>query len=371
MKCLIISEQHLSAYRGGNETYGDMLAEALVDSGHEVVYATENGNTVIDHKYRLRIIPPFFRLGKFFIPRFQWTSFLYVEKPDVIHVSGSGLLIYFAGLLARIYRIPAVYTFQAPLFSKGNDSFLRRIDEWLVGRIFLVVIATSPLNARYVKKRMHPLIIKTVLLALKPGFRPNARISKRQAREFLFIPKKQTVVVMVATLDEHHYYKGVETALLAMKQLPASYHLYVVGGGPLLEQYRDSVATHGLLNKVTLTGLVNNSNLVYYYQAADTVILPSTSESEGFGLVLLEAMKVKRPVVTTMCVGIAPLLKSLKIAQVIAPSKPALLADAILKPIIYQNQIANAYAFAQSRTAAVMTSETVAVYQKAIHLYET
>ena len=56
-------------------------------------------------------------------------------------------------------------------------------------------------------------------------------------------------------------------------------------------------------------GFVPDEELAAYYAASDLLVLPSTSESEGFGLVLLEAMSMGTPVMTTEKPGSAELLR--------------------------------------------------------------
>jgi glycosyltransferase involved in cell wall biosynthesis len=368
MNILLFSESHVSAYTGGNEIYFHSLAEELVKRGNLVTYVTLKGSENHDLPYRFRIFSGW-RIGKFIFPKASFFAFLQKSKIEIVHAAGSGIGVYLIALWARFNNIPSVWTFQAPLSGKGFGSILRVVDEWITGRLFNHIIATSPKNALYAKKQMRSASFSTVLLALKPSFQLNARISRHEARSILGLHQTHTYVLFVATLDRHHYYKGLETSLYAVKMLPENYHLLVVGDGELRADYEKQAGELQISSRVHFVGKVEEASLPLYYQSADVVILPSTSDSEGFGLVLLEGMKAKRPVVTTSCVGIASLLKKMGIARVVAPKDHKALADAILQPILHKEQITDAYAFVKSRSVAVMASETEVIYLKELKRY--
>lgn len=91
------------------------------------------------------------------------------------------------------------------------------------------------------------------------------------------------------------YYKGFEHLVRAMKEVDG--HLIIIGEGPLrgaLEREADEAGTSG---RVTLLGQVED--VVPYYHASDVFALPSVARSEAFGIVQLEAMACRKPVVNT------------------------------------------------------------------------
>src|SRR3970282_82989 len=76
-------------------------------------------------------------------------------------------------------------------------------------------------------------------------------------------------------------------------------NVVVVGGGPLRPALGQWVAQAGVGDRVILAGEVPDDALPGCYQAADYVVLPSTTPAEMFGMVLLEAMACAKTVVTT------------------------------------------------------------------------
>ena len=93
------------------------------------------------------------------------------------------------------------------------------------------------------------------------------------------------------------YYKGVEFLLRAMENVNA--RLWIVGTGPLEQSLKQLAAQLGIADRVMFLGHVSDEDLVAYYHACDTFALPSITNQEMFGLVQLEAMACRKPVIST------------------------------------------------------------------------
>ena len=129
-------------------------------------------------------------------------------------------------------------------------------------------------------------------------------VPKLKARVGLGLPDKETV--MYAGRVEP--IKGLDILLDSFKILNETrdVHLVVVGGSLSGDRELDALRQRskqlGILEKITFTGSVNQSELGRYYSAADVFVLPSHYES--FGLVALEAMACGTPVVASRVGGI-------------------------------------------------------------------
>jgi len=93
------------------------------------------------------------------------------------------------------------------------------------------------------------------------------------------------------------YYKGLEYLLEAMQGLDA--RLWVVGSGPLEGQHRRLADRLGLRDRVEFLGGVSQEELLARLHACALLTLPSCERSETFGIVQLEAMACRKPVVST------------------------------------------------------------------------
>jgi glycosyltransferase involved in cell wall biosynthesis len=91
------------------------------------------------------------------------------------------------------------------------------------------------------------------------------------------------------------YYKGFEYLIRAMQTVDAK--LIIAGDGPLAGALQREIDQSGVAHRVSIIGGV--TDLVPYYHAADVFALPSTTRTEAFGIVQLEAMACGKPVVNT------------------------------------------------------------------------
>ncbi len=91
------------------------------------------------------------------------------------------------------------------------------------------------------------------------------------------------------------YYKGFEHLVEAMQFVDGQ--LVIVGSGPLHSALEKQAENAGVKDRVTF--LTDVKDVSPYYHAADVFALPSVARSEAFGIVQLEAMACRKPVVNT------------------------------------------------------------------------
>ncbi|RCJ20041.1 glycoside hydrolase [Nostoc sp. ATCC 43529] len=126
-------------------------------------------------------------------------------------------------------------------------------------------------------------------------------ISKEVARQQLGITSDSQIILYVGRFDRR---KGVETLVKACASLPSGFQLYLVGGSreggaDFQEQQRiqNLVKELGLEAVTNFTGRISQALLPAYYAAGDVCIVPSYYEP--FGLVAIEAMAAKTPVIAS------------------------------------------------------------------------
>jgi glycosyltransferase involved in cell wall biosynthesis len=86
----------------------------------------------------------------------------------------------------------------------------------------------------------------------------------------------------------------------------------------------------GLGKNVIFLGQKNQDEVARYCNRASIFILPSI-DIEGFGVVLLEAMACKIPVIATDIVGVAREVKQNNCGIIVKPKDSQALAEAIIK----------------------------------------
>lgn len=124
--------------------------------------------------------------------------------------------------------------------------------------------------------------------------------------------------------------KGQAILLEAVAQLQSQnlpVHLTLVGMGPDSDSLKAYAEKLGISGQVQFTGAVDQDHILGYYQTADVFVLPSFAE--GLPVVLMEAMAMEIPCITTAITGVPELINSGENGLLVPASDVAGLADAI------------------------------------------
>lgn len=132
--------------------------------------------------------------------------------------------------------------------------------------------------------------------------------------------------------------KGVHILIKAFSLLPDTIKtntmLWIIGDGDEKPSLQQQVKALGVSNSVAFTGAISYQNISHYYSAADIFIGPSiqgsSGETEGQGVVLLEAFASSLPVIASKIGGIADIVEHKKTGLLVEPGHAQQLADAIV-----------------------------------------
>jgi glycosyltransferase involved in cell wall biosynthesis len=108
---------------------------------------------------------------------------------------------------------------------------------------------------------------------------------------------------IVFSLGRMTYYKGFDILIDAASALSEDCVVLIGGDGELLHEYRARVVERGLSDKVYLLGHVNDADLASHFEACDVFCMPSTVRAEAYGVAMLEAMLMGKPIVATDIAG--------------------------------------------------------------------
>lgn len=130
---------------------------------------------------------------------------------------------------------------------------------------------------------------------------PDPMLAQRAAGEGLLL-------LFVAALDRAHYHKGLGALLTALADpgVPPA-RLLVVGEGEELPRYQAQSRALGLEGRVHFLGRQSDAGLVAALRTCDALILPSETQSEAFGMVVLEAMACGKPTIISALPGLRTL----------------------------------------------------------------
>ncbi|MEK5524016.1 glycosyltransferase [Heyndrickxia sp. FSL W8-0423] len=119
------------------------------------------------------------------------------------------------------------------------------------------------------------------------------------------VPQEQNInFINIARLSPEKDQETLIHAFAKVTEVEEKARLYIVGEGPLEQQLKHLVQSLGIGNKVYFTGQIENPFVLL--NQCDCFIL--SSEYEGQGLVLLEALILEKPVIGTNVPGIKSVL---------------------------------------------------------------
>lgn len=130
--------------------------------------------------------------------------------------------------------------------------------------------------------------------------------------------------------------KGVEVLVRALPRLleERDVRLTVVGEGEREASLRAAARDVGVADRVEFTGFLSREELSRRYASCDIFVLPAVvdrkGDTEGLGVVLLEALRHERPVVASRAGGIPDIVEDGRTGWLVPPGDPAALARRIL-----------------------------------------
>lgn len=127
-------------------------------------------------------------------------------------------------------------------------------------------------------------------------------------------PNETPMILSVGRLVEKKGFPYLLDALALLKERDVAFRSVIVGDGPELKPLRQQIHDLNLSADVELLGAKNQEDVLDQYRRADVFALPSIiqgdGDRDGIPNVLLEAMAVGLPVVSTSVSGIPELVRS-------------------------------------------------------------
>ena len=356
---------------GGLETWTQNIAERTSNKA-EVFVVTGRVKSQLEKESLNQV--NIFRTSLFFLENLSYSSFLYIitvlpfiffkslsvireEKIDVIHCQGflSGLLGY---LLSKLTNIPYIITVQRLEQSK---SFLRK----LVYKNAKICIGASNKIKEYFQQ------IECKNIEVIPNgidvkrFQNLNRGENRKKMDF----NNEFVIITVARLEKVKGLKYLIKALDILKNKSGeNYKLLIIGEGSERDNLKNLTKKLKLENSIKFLGQISNQDIPNYLSASDCFVLPSISE--GFGIVILEAMAANVPIVATRVGGILDIIENEKTGILTEPKNSEEISKAILKihkePEFAKKLVNNAFLSLHQYSWQDIQEKVYSIYEKVI-----
>jgi len=190
-------------------------------------------------------------------------------------------------------------------------------------------------------------------------------------------PKPPGDTATILFTGRHIQRKGVPFLLRALPAIlqRRKVKLLITGDGDRRQEWEALARELQLGDAVEFLGIVSNERLGQLYRACDVYVLPAIfddrGDTEGLGVVLIEALQNARPVVASAVGGIVDVIQHGKTGLLVPEKNPQALADAVLRllddPALAQRlgQQGRAEAERQFDWERI-TSETERLYRRAL-----
>lgn len=249
-----------------------------------------------------------------------------IEKfqPDLIHVFHTAFLPPVARTLANFYKIPFIITTHgSDLYYFQEDSRLKSLMRDASSKAKFITANSNFTRQWFLKIFGKDLTKKTKTIP--------AGISNQIDfnRDVFWIDKKYNfqynkMVLFTGRLTVH---KGVDYLIKAARKINAE--VVILGDGPE-KKYLESLIKKYQLKNVHLLGYFSQrlEKINDFYLRADVYVAPSVW-NEPLGLVILEAMAHKTPVVVSRKGGVSTIVKDGYNGFLIRPRSPHLIAEKV------------------------------------------
>lgn len=324
MQILMFSPEYPPLQIGGLARHVQPLSEALVDAGHKVTVITQMAagaaQAEVKKGVEIRRVNPLFVNAPDFATSVLQTNFEMVQeagrlllkghKFDLIH-GHDWLVTMAARTMKHQLRIPLVMTIHATEHGRNHGiytSLQRYINdlEWLsCFEAWRVVVCSEYMNREIQYIFQVPQdkidIIENGVNAdefrsrLPEGFREN------------YAHPNEKIVFFVGRLVQE---KGVQVLIDAIPEILQNHpntKFVIAGRGPKLDELKFQASQIGVYDRCYFTGFISDEARNNLYRVCDLAVFPSLYEP--FGIVALEAMAARVPVLVTETGGLAEIVK--------------------------------------------------------------
>lgn len=241
------------------------------------------------------------------------------KKYNIIHAHWPFPHAFIAYAACKLFRIPLVLNFH------GAELLLIRKYKWIKPFMWWIIGAGSALiaNSRFTANRIR------AIRKRKVHWSPYGTPLSSMKTQILHPVKDRFRILFVGRLIER---KGVQYLIQAASKLdPSLMEVRIIGDGDMSHELR-AFAQKIAPQTTVFTGKLSQADLQREYEAANIFVLPAIvdrkGDTEGLGVVLIEAMEYGLPVVASNVGGISDVVINRKTGLLVPQKDPEALAAA-------------------------------------------
>jgi rhamnosyl/mannosyltransferase len=242
---------------------------------------------------------------------------------DIIHYHYPWPFMDLVHCLLRI-KTPSVVTYHSDIVKQqGLLRIYQPLQRWFLKNIDKIVPTSEAYvrSSQILKNYKNKLHIIPLGINAKEFIKPSLKTSNRWDSQI-----KKPFFLFVGVL---RYYKGLQYLIEAAKTTNAL--VVIAGEGPMLIDLRSQV-DKGNIKNVIFLGAISNEDKAVLLKRCIGFVFPSHKRSEAFGIALLEAAMMGKPMISCeIGTGTSYINQDKVTGFVIPPENPAALSDAMNK----------------------------------------
>lgn len=330
---------------GGVPISIERLSKGLEELGHEVfIFAPSYDNQIEEHNViRYKSLKSNNKISsKLVVPNIFDSNIERAFKElniDVIHVHHPMLIGWTALYLGKKYNVPVTFTYHTRYNEYLHNIKLyevlenrsKNIDEGIIKKIELGIMNftkntlvpncikgfANKCGAVYaptelIKTYLEDIGVESKIKVMPTGLEQSYFIGDEEVSKCIRNRYKGDKEHLFCTVSRLEKEKNIEFLINGLKVLKDkigdSFKILVIGDGKLKEKLIDKVNKLGLESNVEFLNNIPNEEIGNYYRACDLFLFASKSETQG--IVLIEAMAAKVPVVAIEATGVVDIVKN-------------------------------------------------------------
>ncbi|MDB5079476.1 MAG: glycosyl transferase group 1 [Chloroflexi bacterium] len=290
-------------------------------------------------------------------------------------------LVAFAGVqIKQQFRLPMVATIHATERGRGRGHLpgelpraINNVEWWLTYEAWRVICCSQYMSSEVREYFETPLdkidIIPNGVNTSRFEALDNLQLAEFRSR--YAAPGEKIIFYVGRVVEEKGVRVLVESAPSVIESWPAC-KFVVAGMGPQLQEFRQLAKDKGLAERFYFTGFITDEERDKLYKVADVAVFPSLYEP--FGIVALEGMAAKVPVVVADTGGLTEVVTNHQTGIMVYPNNPQSLTWGILHTLQNEgwakSRAENAYQTVKDvfnwRRVAL---DTIAVYRQVYNEY--
>ncbi|WP_147534130.1 glycosyltransferase family 4 protein [Bacillus marasmi] len=256
-------------------------------------------------------------------------NFIKKEQIDILHTHGARANLY-GYLISKFTDI----TWMTTIHSDPRNDFLGR---GIIGNIFTklnLMVLKKPDHYFAISDRFTEMLVefgvsRNKISTILNGIDFNQKTKSIISRKDLKLSQDDFVLLMVARFDPVKRHELAISAVKSVLNSEQNVRLLLIGNGPTEPSIKEYVNQQGLEQHVIFLGY--QENIADYFKLADVGIL--TSKTESFPLVLLEASRERKTVITTDVGGVQKMIPNHTYGLILRDDQVETISAAIKKTI--------------------------------------